>query len=194
MPRRLALLLMPLMLAGCGINSVPASEEVVNARWADVQSLYQRRADLIPNLEATVRASAGSEKQILTDVINARARATSVQLSTDDLDDPAKVQQFAAAQGQLGQSLGRLLANVEAYPELKSQANFSTFLQQIEGSENRIQIAIRDYNEAVREYNTRIRTFPDAIGARVIHGATPKTPFEARAGAEVAPSVFQNGV
>lgn len=194
MLRRLALLLMPLMLAGCGINSVPASEEVVNARWADVQSLYQRRADLIPNLEATVRASAGSEKQILTDVINARARATSVQLSTDDLDDPAKVQQFAAAQGQLGQSLGRLLANVEAYPELKSQANFSTFLQQIEGSENRIQIAIRDYNEAVREYNTRIRTFPDAIGARIVHGAKPKTPFEARAGAEVAPSVFQNGV
>lgn len=194
MPRRLALLLMPLLLAACGINSVPASEEVVNARWADVQSYYQRRADLIPNLEATVRASAGSEKQILTDVINARARATSVQLSADDLDDPAKVQQFAAAQGQLGQSLGRLLANVEAYPELKSQANFSTFLQQIEGTENRIQIAIRDYNEAVREYNTRIRTFPDAIGARLIHGAKPKTPFEARAGAEVAPSVFQNGV
>ena len=194
MPRRLTVLLAALLLAGCGINSVPASEEVVNARWADVQSLYQRRADLIPNLEATVRASAGSEKQILTDVVNARARATSIQLNAEDLGDPAKVRQFEEAQGALGQSLGRLLANVEAYPELKSQANFSTFLQQIEGSENRIQIAIRDYNEAVREYNTRIRTFPDAIGARLVHGASPKTPFQARAGAEVAPNVFQNGV
>ena len=194
MPRRLIAFAAALLLAGCGINSVPTAEEEVNARWADVQSNYQRRADLIPNLEATVRASAGSERQILTDVVNARSRATSVQVTAEDLDDPAKMRQFEEAQGQLGQSLGRLLANVEAYPDLKSQANFSTFMSQIEGTENRIQISIRDYNEAVRAYNTRIRTFPDAIGARLVHGATPKTPFQARTGAEAAPSVFQNGV
>ncbi len=181
-------------LGGCGINSVPAAEEVVNAAWANVQANYQRRANLIPNLEAAVRASAASERAILTDVINARARATSIQLSAAELDDPARVQAFQQAQAQLGGTLGRLIANTEAYPDLKSQANFTTFLSQYEGTENRILIAVRDYNEAVRAYNTRIRTFPDSVGARVIHGATPKTPFAAQAGAEVAPSVFQNGM
>jgi LemA protein len=168
-----------LSVSACGINSVPAAEETAKARWADVQAAYQRRADLIPNLQATVQGAAASEKQILTDVIEARAKATSIQIKADDLTDPNKVQQFQAAQAQLGGSIGRLLANVEAYPELKSQANFSTFMSQIEGTENRINIAVRDYNEAVRAYNTRIRTFPDMIGAKLIHGAKPLTPFEA---------------
>ncbi|PTT55236.1 hypothetical protein DBR33_03575 [Stenotrophomonas sp. HMWF022] len=181
---------MAVALSGCGMNSVPTAEENVNAKWADVQAAYQRRANLIPNLEATVKGAAASEKSILTEVVNARAKATSVQVSGDDLSDPAKMQQFAAAQGQLSGSLGRLLANVEAYPNLKSQDNFQTFMSQLEGTENRINIAIGDYNKAVQAYNTRIRTFPDAIGAKVFYGAKPKTPYQATTpGAENAPKV-----
>ncbi len=181
---------MAIALSGCGMNSVPTAEENAKAKWADVQAAYQRRASLIPNLEATVKGAAASEKSILTEVINARAKATSVQVSADDISDPAKMQQFAAAQGQLSGSLGRLLANVEAYPNLKSQDNFQTFMSQIEGTENRINIAIGDYNKAVQDYNTRIRTFPDAIGAKVFYGAKPITPYQATTpGAENAPKV-----
>ncbi len=180
---------MAFSLSACGINSVPTAEENAKAKWADVQAAYQRRADLIPNLQATVQGAAGSERQILTEVIDARARATAIQITGDDLTDPARVQQFQAAQQQLGTSLSRLLATVEAYPQLQSQQGFQTFMSQIEGTENRINIAIRDYNEAVRSYNTTIRTFPDAIGARVIHGAEPMVPFEAQAGADRAPTV-----
>ncbi|MDQ1157330.1 LemA protein [Sphingomonas sp. SORGH_AS 950] len=192
--RRPVLALTPVVMAvalsGCGMNSVPTAEENAKAKWADVQAAYQRRANLIPNLEATVKGAAASEKAILTDVVNARAKATSVQVSADDLSDPAKMQQFAQAQGQLSGSLGRLLANVEAYPNLKSQDNFQTFMSQLEGTENRINIAIRDYNGAVQEYNTRIRTFPDAIGAKVFYGAKPITPYQATTpGAENAPKV-----
>lgn len=181
--------IMALSLSACGINSVPTAEENAKAKWADVQAAYQRRADLIPNLQATVQGAAGSERQILTEVIDARSRATAIQVSGDDLTDPARVQQFQAAQQQLGTSLSRLLATVEAYPQLQSQQGFQTFMSQIEGTENRINIAIRDYNEAVRNYNTTIRTFPDAIGARVIHGAEPMVPFEAQTGASQAPTV-----
>ena len=192
--RRPVLALTPVVMAvalsGCGMNSVPTAEENVNAKWADVQAAYQRRANLIPNLEATVKGAAASEKAILTDVVNARAKATSVQVNSADLSDPAKMQQFAQAQGQLSGSLSRLLANVEAYPNLKSQDNFQTFMSQLEGTENRINIAIRDYNGAVQEYNTRIRTFPDAIGAKVFYGAKPITPYQATTpGAENAPKV-----
>lgn len=192
--RRPVLALTPVVMAvalsGCGMNSVPTAEENVNAKWADVQAAYQRRANLIPNLEATVKGAAASEKSILTEVVNARAKATSVQVSGDDLSDPAKMQQFAQAQGQLSGSLGRLLANVEAYPNLKSQDNFQTLMSQLEGTENRINIAIGDYNKAVQAYNTRIRTFPDAIGAKVFYGAKPKTPYQATTpGAENAPKV-----
>lgn len=192
--RRPVLALTPVVMAvalsGCGMNSVPTAEENVNAKWADVQAAYQRRANLIPNLEATVKGAAASEKSILTEVVNARAKATSVQVNSADLSDPAKMQQFAAAQGQLSGSLGRLLANVEAYPNLKSQDNFQTFMSQLEGTENRINIAIGDYNKAVQAYNTRIRTFPDAIGAKVFYGAKPKTPYQATTpGAENAPKV-----
>ena len=122
-------------------------------------------------------------------MIDARSRATAIQITGDDLTDPAKVQQFQAAQQQLGGTLSRLMATVEAYPQLQSQQGFQTFMTQIEGTENRINIAIRDYNEAVRSYNTTIRTFPDAIGAKVIHGAKPLVPFEAQAGANQAPRV-----
>ncbi len=186
--------IMALGLSACGINSVPTAEENAKAKWADVQAAYQRRADLIPNLQATVQGAAGSERQILTEVIDARARATAIQITGDDLTDPAKVQQFQAAQAQLGGTLSRLMATVEAYPQLQSQQGFQTFMTQIEGTENRINITLRDYNEAVRSYNTTIRTFPDAIGAKVIHGAEPMVPFEAQAGANQAPTVdFGNG-
>ncbi len=177
-------------VSACGINSVPTAEENVKARWADVQADYQRRANLIPNLVETVKASVNAEDKVLTDVIEARSKATSIQLSADDLGDAAKMQQFAAAQGQLSGSLSRLLATVEAYPEVKSQTNFTTLMSQLEGTENRITIAIRDYNQAVQEYNTLVRTFPDAIGAKIFYGADPKVPYEATTpGAENAPNV-----
>ena len=182
-------LLLPLALAACGINSVPTSEENAKAKWADVQAAYQRRADLIPNLVATARSAAQIEQSTLQGVVNARASATQVKLSTDDLSDPAKVQAFQTAQANVSGSLSRLLATVEAYPDLKSQARFADLMTQLEGTENRITVSIRDYNGAVQEYNTRIRTFPDMIGAKLIHGAKPLTPFEAKAGADVAPDV-----
>ncbi|WP_213982535.1 LemA family protein [Sphingomonas sp. dw_22] len=177
------------LLSACGINSVPTAEENAKARWADVQANYQRRADLIPNLVNTVKGAAGSEGKILTDVINARSKATSIQLSGDDLTDPAKVEQFQAAQQELGGSLSRLIASVEAYPQLQSQVGFQKLQDQLEGTENRITISIRDYNTAVQAYNTRIRTFPDAVGAKIFYGAKPMTPFQAKAGADVAPTV-----
>lgn len=183
-----------LSLSACGLNSVPTAEENAKAKWADVQAQYQRRADLVPNLVATVKGAAASEGKILTDVMNARAKATSVQVTANDLTDANKVQQFQAAQQQLGGSLSRLLATTEAYPDLKSQGNFTTLMSQLEGTENRITIAIRDYNQAVQAYNTRIRTFPDAVGAKIFYGAKPLTPFQAKAGADVAPTVnFGNG-
>jgi LemA protein len=184
--RAIATLAAMIMLSACGINSVPTAEENAKARWADVQTNYQRRADLVPNLVATVKGAATSEGNILSDVTNARAKATSVQLSGNDLTDPAKVSAFNQAQNGLRLSLQRLQ---EAYPELKSQANFATLMSQLEGTENRIAISIRDYNAAVQAYNTRIRTFPDAIGAKVFYGAKPMVPFQAAAGSEVAPTV-----
>jgi LemA protein len=192
--RRFGLLapLAAMSLAGCGLNSVPTAEEQVNAAWGNVQSEYQRRADLIPNLVRTVERYADQERDVLTDVTNARARATSIQLSADDLEDPAKVQAFNQAQSQLGTSLGRLLATFEAYPDLKSNQNFLTLQAQLEGTENSILVSRRDYNEAVRQYNTTIRTFPDAIGAKIFYGAKPKVPFEAAAGAQEAPKVDFN--
>jgi LemA protein len=181
-----------LSLAGCGLNSVPTAEEQVNAAWGNLQSEYQRRADLVPNLVATVKGYAQQERTVLTEVTNARARASSIQLNADDLDDPAKVAAFQNAQNQLGGSLGRLLATFENYPDLKSNQNFLTLQAQLEGTENSILVARRDYNESVRGYNTRIRTFPDAIGAKIFYGAKPKVPFEASAAAQEAPKVDFN--
>jgi LemA protein len=174
-------------LTGCGINSVPTAEENAKARWADVQNQYQRRADLIPNLVSTVKAAGAQEKAILVEVTQARAGANQVKLSGDQLTDPAKMQEFERAQGAVTLSLQRLQ---EAYPELKSQGNYTTLMSQLEGTENRITIARTDYNTAVQAYNTRIRTFPDAVGAKIFYGAKPLTPFAATTpGAEAAPAV-----
>jgi len=179
-------------LSACGINSVPTAEENAKAKWADVQAAFQERANLVPNLAAVAKGAADQEKGILVGVVEARAKATSIQLNANDLSDPAKMAQFQAAQNQLSGSLagfGRLLANVEAYPELKSITNYQMLQSQLEGQENRIRVTIRDYNEAVRDYNTRVRTFPEMIGA-TIRGAKPFVPYQAATpGAEVAPSL-----
>ena len=178
-----------LSLAACGINSVPTAEENAKAKWADVESSYQRRADLVPNLVETAKAAAASETTILTNVTNARAAATSINITTDDLSDPATFEKFQNAQNQLTQALGQLRTVVENYPDLQSQARFADLMVQLEGTENRINTARTRYNEAVQEYNTTIRTFPDAIGAKLIHGAKPMVPFKADPGASAAPKV-----
>ncbi|MBY0304829.1 MAG: hypothetical protein B7Y43_18450 [Sphingomonas sp. 28-62-20] len=178
------------LLSACGLNSVPTAEEAAKARWADVQNEYQRRADLVPNLVATVKAAGAQEKSILVEVTQARAAANKVTVAAGDLNDPNKVQQFERTQAALGLSLQRLQ---EAYPELQSQEGYKTLQSQLEGTENRITIARRDYNGAVQAYNTRIRTFPDAIGASLIYGAKPLVPFAATTpGADTAPKVNFN--
>ncbi|GAB5351258.1 MAG: hypothetical protein CL575_03660 [Altererythrobacter sp.] len=181
-----------LAVSACGINSVPTAEENAKAKWANVEADFQRRANLIPNLEQVVMSSAEEERQTLNEVIQARASATrpEIQLEGDDLNDPAKMQQFQQAQQNLGGALSRLLVSVERYPELRSQENFGRFMTQLEGTENRIAVSVKDYNEAVRQYNTTIRTFPDTIGANIIHGAEPMVPYEAvTEGAEAAPQL-----
>ncbi len=178
-------------LAACGINSIPTAEENAKARWADVQTQYQRRADLIPNLVATVRAAAQQERTVLREVTEARANATRITVTPEQLTDPAAMARFAEAQGRLTLSLQRLQ---EAYPELQANANFRDLQSQIEGTENRIAVARRDYNAAVQAYNTEIRTFPAVIGAKIIYGSQPMQPFEAEAAAQRAPTVdFGNG-
>lgn len=184
-----------LALSGCGINSIPTAEETAKARWADVQNQYQRRADLIPNLVASVQGAAAQERNVLREVTEARASATRIQLSPEQLSDPQAMRAFAEAQGRLSSAIIPLQRLQEAYPDLKTNQNFLTLQSQLEGTENRITIARQDYNEAVRAYNTTIRTFPAVIGAKVIYGAEPMVPFEAvTAGAEEAPKVdFGNG-
>ena len=190
---RLLAPLAALTLAGCGLNTVPTAEEQVNAEFANLQAEYQRRNDLVGNLVETVKAAAGSETQILTQVTEARARATSVNLTPEQLDDPQAVQAYNQAQAGLSQArslLGTVI--MERYPQLQSQQRNADLMVALEGTENRIRTQRRDYNEAVRRYNTTIRTFPDAIGARIFYGAKPKVPFEAAEGAEVAPQVNFN--
>lgn len=186
--RRFGLLapLAAVSLAGCGINSVPTAEENVNAKWGDLQADYQRRNDLIPNLVSTVKGAAKQESTVLISVTQARASASQVKLSGDDLSDPAKMKEFADAQNRVTLSLQRLQ---EAYPELKSLDSFKMLQDQLEGTENRIDFARRDYNEAVQQYNTLIRTFPNAIGAKIFYGAKPKVPFQGSAAAQNAPQV-----
>jgi len=175
--------------AGCSTyNSLVAEEENVNASWADVQSAYQRRADLIPNLVNTVKGAANFEQETLSAVTNARARATSINLSADDLSDPAKLQQFQEAQAGLGGALGRLLVVAENYPQLQATEGFRDLQVQLEGTENRINVARTRYNDAVRIYNTKIRSFPAAIFAGLF-GHSRRPPFEADPGAEQAPTV-----
>ena len=178
-----------LLLTACGVNSIPTAEEQAKAKWADVQNQYQRRADLIGNLVETVRGYANQERDVLTQVTEARASATRVTLSPDQLNDPEAMRRFAEAQGRLSTAIIPLQRLQENYPELRSNELFQTLMSQLEGTENRITVARRDYNEAVRAYNTEIRTFPSIIGARVIYGSQPMQPFEAQEGAETAPRV-----
>ena len=178
-------------LTTCGVNAVPTAEENAKAKWADVQSQYQRRADLIPNLVSTVRAAAAQERNVLREVTEARASASRITVSPEQLSDPAAMARFSEAQSRLTLSLQRLQ---EAYPELRTNENFRDLQSQIEGTENRIQVARRDYNDAVRSYNTTIRTFPSVVAARVIYGAQPLTPYEADEASQRAPTVdFGNG-
>ncbi|WP_120717700.1 LemA family protein [Tsuneonella amylolytica] len=177
-------------LSGCGINSIPTKEEAAKARWADVEATFQERANLVPNLAEVAKGAAEQERGILTDVIEARAKATSVQINANDLTDETKMAEYQAAQNQLGAGLGRLLANFEAYPDLKSITNYQMLQGQLEGIENKVRISIRDYNAAVQDYNTEIRTFPSAIGANVIYGSEPLVPYKSvTPGAEVAPTL-----
>lgn len=177
-------------LAGCGVNSIPTAEEEAKAKWADVQAAYQRRANLIPNLVATTQGAAASEQRILVGVTEARANATRITVTPDQLSDPEAMKRFSEAQSRLSAAIIPLQRLQEAYPDLKSQANFQTLMSQLEGTENRINIAITDYNQAVQAYNTRIRTFPDVIGAKVIYGAKPMQTFQATTpNADQAPPV-----
>ncbi len=147
-------------LSGCGINTIPTLQERAKSAWSEVLNQYQRRADLIPNLVETVKGFAAQEKEVLTQVVEARAKATQMQVPADILTNPEAIQKFQEAQGQLTGALGRLLAIVENYPDLKSNANFLALQSQLEGTENRIGIARGDYITAVRDYNTEISTFP----------------------------------
>jgi LemA protein len=186
----LALVGIGLALAACGYNTIPTLEEEAKARWAEVENQYQRRADLIPNLVATVQGYAAQEKNVLTAVVEARAKATQVKVDASQLTDPDKVKAFENAQNQLSGALGRLLAVVENYPDLKSNANFLALQSQLEGTENRIAVARRDYIEAVRAYNTALRTFPTVIWAKTaFSGNKPMAEFTASEGAEKPPQV-----
>lgn len=178
--------------AGCGTyNGLVSLEEGVEQAWGNVETTYQRRADLIPNLVTTVQGAADFERETLESVTNARARATSINLSVDDLGDAEAVQEYMAAQSALGGALGRLIAVAESYPQLTATAAFRDLQAQLEGTENRINVARRDYNGAVRTYNTKVRQFPGSIIASFT-GFERRTPFEAEAGAETAPTVEFN--
>ena len=182
--------LLGLTVASCGFNTIPTYEEQAKAKWADVQNNYQRRADLIPNLVATVQGFAKQEREVLTAVVEARAKATQVKLDVSQLTDPDKVKQFQDAQNQLSGALGRLLAVSENYPELKSNQNFLALQSQLEGTENRITVARRDYIEAVRLYNTELRTFPGLLWAATFFRANkPMAEFTARENADKPPQV-----
>jgi LemA protein len=191
MRTRLLAILAPIvvLLSACGINSIPTAEENAKAKWADVQSQYQRRADLIPNLVSTVQGYANQEREVLTQVTEARANATRVTVSPEQLSDPEAMRRFTEAQGRLSNAIIPLQRLQEAYPELRSNENFMALQSQLEGTENRIAVARRDYNSAVQAYNTEIRTFPSVIGARIIYGSAPMVPFQAEEGAQTAPRV-----
>ena len=177
-------------LSGCGYNVIPTQQEAAKAAWAEVQNQYQRRADLVPNLVATVQGYAKQEKDVFTQVTEARAKATSIHLDANDLTDPAKVKQLQDAQNQLSGALGRLLAISENYPDLKSNQNFLALQSQLEGTENRIAVARRDYVAAVQTFNTSLRTFPTVLWAQTVFRSTqPMVPFTANEEAQTAPKV-----
>jgi LemA protein len=185
-----AVILLGLLVSGCGYNTIPTYEEQAKAKWADVQNNYQRRADLIPNLVATVQGYAKQERDVLTAVVEARAKATQVKIDASQLTDPEKVKQFQDAQNQLSGALGRLLAISENYPDLKSNQNFLALQSQLEGTENRIAVARRDYIEAVRLYNTELKTFPGLLWAATFFRSNkPMAEFTATEDAQRPPQV-----
>ena len=186
----LAVILLGLLVSGCGYNTIPTYEEQAKAKWADVQNNYQRRADLIPNLVTTVQGYAKQERDVLTAVVEARAKATQVKIDASQLTDPEKVKQFQDVQNQLSGALGRLLAVSENYPDLKSNQNFLALQSQLEGTENRIAVARRDYIEAVRLYNTELKTFPGLLWAATFFRSNkPMAEFTASEAAQRPPQV-----
>ena len=186
-----AVIFLSWLLAGCGVNNIPTYDEQVKAAWSQVENQYQRRADLIPNLVETVKGFARQEQETLTAVVEARAKATSIQVDASTLDDPQRLQQFQQAQNQLTGALSRLMAVSERYPDLKSNQNFLALQSQLEGTENRIAVARRDFIAAVERYNTEIRTFPGRIWHTLMYSDMPiRENFEATAeNAEQAPQV-----
>jgi LemA protein len=186
----ISVFMLALLVSGCGINNIPTLEEQAKAKWSDVQNQYQRRADLIPNLVETVKGYAKQEKDVLEAVINARARATQIQVNANTVTDPDTFKKFQEAQSQLSGALGRLIATVENYPDLKSNQNFLALQSQLEGTENRIAVARRDYIEAVRAYNTELRTWPGIIWAKTVYsGHKPMETFTATEGSQKPPNV-----
>ena len=177
-----------LNLTGCGYNSLVSQEENVNSAWAQVENQYQRRADLIPNLVNTVKGSADFEKSVLTEVTDARSKVGQTKITADDLNDPEKFQQFQNAQDQLSSAISRLLMVVENYPQIKSNENFLQLQAQLEGTENRISVERKRFNEAVQTDNTSIRKFPTIITAKIF-GFQEKQYFQSREGSEEAPDV-----
>ena len=177
-------------LASCGINTIPTQDEATKTAWAEVQNQYQRRADLVPNLVATVKGYAAQEKGVLVEVTQARASATQVKVDASTITDPAAFEKYAAAQDKLSGVLGRLMVIQEQYPDLKSNQNFLALQSQLEGTENRITIARRDYNTTAQTYNTTLRTFPSVFWAKTMYsGQKPAQLFQASASAQSAPTV-----
>ena len=184
-----SLLAVTMLLSGCGYNTMQKNEEAVFAAWGDVEAAYQRRSDLIPNLVETVKAYAAHERETLQAITEARAEVGKTQISAKDLNDPAAVQRFIEAQGAMSSALSRLLLVVERYPELKANQNFLDLQHQLEGTENRINVARQRYNDAVRIFNTSIRTFPNSLTNKFLLHLERKEPFKAQEGASRAPSV-----
>ena len=186
----LLLLSVVLPLAGCGINNIPNYSEQAKAAWAQVLNQYQRRADLVPNLVQTVKGAANFETKTLQAVVDARSKVGQMQLPADILNNPQAMQAFEQNQGALTSALSRLMVVVEQYPDLKANANFQTLQAQLEGTENRIAVARRDYNSAVQDYNTTLRVLPTSIWASTFYSsAKPMALFSATAAAQSAPSV-----
>jgi LemA protein len=186
------LLVLSLLFSGCGYNSLQMKEEQVFKAWADVEATLQRRADLIPNLVATVKGYASHERETLEAVVNARAKATSVQLNPEDLSNQAAMQQLAAAQGGLTSALSRLMVVVERYPDLKANQNFLDLQNQLEGTENRINVARQRYNAAVEDFNGSIRRFPQSLTNSLLLKLDRKEYYKADESAQMAPQVNFN--
>ena len=176
-------------LSGCGYNVMQANEEAVKAAWGDVEASYQRRNDLIPNLVEVVQTYAKHERETLTAVTEARAKVGSIQMSKDMINDPKAIEQFQQAQGAMSSALSRLMVVVEKYPDLKANQNFQDLQHQLEGTENRINVARVRYNKTVETFNTSIRVFPNSLTNRLLLHLKLKEPFKAEAGAEKAPKV-----